>query len=404
MIEFHLCCILLILLVVLILKQYLQYSETYTQKQINTPKNFIRTKVCHDNTCLCKKDMSVDMNIMLNDISLYTKKKINFAEEQGIIEGFQEMGGISDVGTISSTYGLFNTTIDINNDINNNLGGNSSGGRSNGGSNGGSNGDSNSKMNNETITSYINKDSQAKLMLFYKTSCHYCTEFLPTWYKIINDLPNNVLYEEVNTEKDNKSNKKANSYNISTVPTIILTVNNTNKIYRGDRTYKDIETFLKLNGINLVARTFEEFDDAGYSAEPSPTKPINQNCPAVTFDKQIDLAHDVYMYQLFSDGQYGYASGTENSISKSVLSPFAAAYSVVDSYLNSIPNTSKMNECASLYAKDIIGLGLCDPDNLNTILSYDDQINSGEYVSRVDGVNYNSNKKVVDAIKYACDM
>jgi len=341
--------------------------------------------------------MSVDMNIMLNDISLYTKKKINFAEEQGIIEGFQEMGGVDDS---SSNYGLFNTTIDINNDINNNLGGNSSGG-----SNGGSNGASNSKMNNnETITSYINKDSQAKLMLFYKTSCHYCTEFLPTWYKIINDLPNNVLYEEVNTEKDNKSNKKANSYNISTVPTIILTVNNTNKMYKGERTYENIAKFLKLNGINLVARTFEEFDDAGYSAEPSPTKPINPNCPAVTFDKQIDLANDVHMYQLFSDGQYGYASGTENSISKSVLSPFSAAYSVVDSYLNSIPNASKMNECASLYAKDIIGLGLCDPDNLNTILSYDEQINSGEYVSRVDGVNYDSNKKVVDAIKYACDM
>lgn len=396
MIEFHLCCILLILLIVLILKQYLQYSETYTQNLINTPKNFIRTKVCHDNTCLCKKDMSVDMNIMLNDISLYTKKKINFAEEQGIIEGFQEMGGISDLGNITSTYGLFNTNIDINND----MGGNSSGDRSNDMSND----SSNSKMYNETITSYINKDSQAKLMLFYKTSCHYCTEFLPTWYKIINDLPNNVLYEEVNTEKDNKSNKKANSYNISTVPTIILIVNNTKKMYKGNRTYKDIETFLKLNGINLVARTFEEFDDAGYSAEPSPTKPINKNCPAVTFDKQIDLANDVHMYQLFSDGQYGYASGTENSISKSVLSPFAAAYSVVDSYLNSIPNTSKMNECARLYSKDIIGLGLCDPDNLNTILSYDEQINSGEYVSRVDGVNYDSNKKVVNAIKYACDM
>jgi thiol-disulfide isomerase/thioredoxin len=388
MIEYHLCCILLILLVVLILKNYFQYSETYTQKQINTPKNFIRTKVCHDNTCLCKKDMSVDMNIMLNDIGLYTKKKINFAEEQGIIEGFQEMGGLTDISDVNSTYGLFNTNIDINN----NLGGNS----------GGSN--DSSKMNNDTIISYINKDSETKLMLFYKTSCHYCTDFLPTWYKIINDLPNNILYEEINTEEDNKSNKKANSYNISTVPTIILIVNNNKKIYKGDRTYSDSEKFLKLNGINLVARTFEEFDDAGYSAEPSPTKPINKNCPAVTFDKQIDLANDVYMYQLFSDGQYGYSSGTEKSISKSVLSPFAAAYSVVDSYLNSIPNTSKMNECASLYSKDIIGLGLCDNDNLNTILSYNDKIKSGEYVSRVDGANYDSNKKVVDAIKYACDM
>ena len=343
--------------------------------------------------------MSVDMSVMLNDISLYTKKKINYAEEEGIIEGFEAMGGVGDIGDGNDSYGygLFNTHIDINNDNDNDNDNNIN--KKFGGS-----GSNSNKMNNDTIVSYINKDSQAKLMLFYKTSCHYCTDFLPIWYKIINDLPNTILYEEINTEKDNKNNKKANSYNISTVPTLILIVNNNKTVYKGDRTYKDIEKFLKLNGINLVARTFEEFDDAGYSATPSPTDPINQNCPAVTFDKQIDLAHDVHMYQIFSDGQYGYASGYDKQTDRTLLTPFAAAYSVVDSYLNSIPDTSTMNECANLYSKDIIGLGLCDNDNLNTILSYNDNINSGEYMSRVDGVNYDSNKKVVAAIKYACDM
>ena len=396
MIEYHLCCIFLILLIVLILKQYLQYSENYKQNLINTHPLSIKTKVCHDKTCLCKKDMSVNMYLDTNiDSYLDIKHKINYAEEQGIIEGFQAMGGLDDV---TDSYGLFNTNIDI--DINSASGG----GGSSGSSGGVDNSMKNNNMKNDTIVSYINKDSQAKLILFYKTSCHYCTDFLPTWYKVINDLPNNILYEEINTEKDNESNKKANSYNISSVPTIILIVNNNRKTYKGDRTYKDIEKFLKLNGINLIARTFEEFDDAGYSATPSPTNPINANCPAVTFDKQIDLANDVYMYQLFSDGQYGYSSGSDNNISKSVLSPFSAAYSVVDSYLNSIPNPSKMNECASLYSKDIIGLGLCDNDNLNNILSYNDKINSGEYISRVDGNNYNSNTKVVNAIKFACDM
>ena len=387
MIEFHLCCILVILLAVLILKHYLRYSEPYIQTQ----KNLIKTKTCHDKNCMCKQDMSVDMNVMLNDISLYTKKKINYAEEQGIIEGFQDMGGIDDATT---SYGLYNTHIDI--DINNDLGGTSGSGSDSGS---GSN-----KMKSETITSYINKDAQTKLMLFYKTSCHYCTEFLPTWYKIINDLPNTILYEEINTENDKKSNKIANSYNISSVPTIILIVDNNTKVYKGDRTYKDIEHFLKVNGINLVARTFEGFYDTAYSATPSPTEPRNQNCTVVTFDKQVDLANDVYMYQLFSDGQYGYSSGNDKKTDRTILSPFTAAYSVVDSYLNSLPDTSKMNECASLYSKDIIGLGLCDNDNLNTILSYGDNINSGEYIPRVPGVNYDSNKKVVDAIKYACDM
>lgn len=377
MIEFYLCSILLILLIVLILKYYIQYAETYIQNYKNLPKTLLKTKVCHDKSCMCKSDMSVDMNIMLNDMSLHTKKKINYAEEQGIIEGFQDMGGVNDD---SNNYNLFNTNTDINTSNDDNV------------------------INKNTITSYINKDSQSKLMLFYKPSCNYCTEFLPTWYKIINDLPNNILYEEINTEKDNESTKKTNQFNIYTVPTIILIINNNTKIYKGDRTYKNIAKFLKLNGINLVARTFEEFDDTGYSDTPNPTDPINPNCPAVTFDKQIDLANDVYMYQLFSDGQYGYSSGTENNISKSVLSPFSAAYSVVDSYLNSIPDTSKMNECANLYSKDIIGLGLCDKDNLDNILSYNDNINSGEFVSRVDGTDYDSNTKVVNAIKYACNM
>ena len=63
---------------------------------------------------------------------------------------------------------------------------------------------------------------------------------------------------------------KTNQFNIYTVPTIILIVNNNTKIYKGDRTYKNIAKFLKLNGINLVARTFEEFDDTGYSDTPNP--------------------------------------------------------------------------------------------------------------------------------------
>ena len=385
MIEFHLCCILLILLIVLILKYMLQYSETYTQNLINTQQ----TKTCHDKECMCKKDMSVDLNVLLNDMHINTNAKINYAIEQGIMEGFKSIGG-EDGG-----YGLYDSSIS------NSHSEDDSGGRSGGRS---INNKSDGNTRNETITSYINKDAQAKLMLFYKTSCSYCTNFLPTWYKIINNLPNTVLYEEINSDKDDKSNKKTIAYNVTSVPTLILSVNNTKKNYVGNRTYEDIEKFLQKNGIQLVTRTFEEFDDSGYSLTPSATDPINKNCPAVTFDKQIDLANDVHMYQIFSDGQYGYSSGTHNSIGKSVLSPFAAAYSVVDSYLNSIPDPSKMNECANLYSKDIIGLGLCDNDNLTTILSYGDMINDGTNVPRVDGTNYDSNKNVVNAIKYACDM
>ena len=67
-------------------------------------------------------------------------------------------------------------------------------------------------------------------MLFYKTSCSYCNDFLPIWYQVINNLPNNVKYEEINSDKDNESNKKTNEYNITSVPTVILLINNEKKI------------------------------------------------------------------------------------------------------------------------------------------------------------------------------
>jgi len=50
---------------------------------------------------------------------------------------------------------------------------------------------------------------------------------MPTWVKLINNLPNNATYEEINSENNNKL---FNENNITTVPTIILLVNNENKI------------------------------------------------------------------------------------------------------------------------------------------------------------------------------
>ena len=264
-------------------------------------------------------------------------------------------------------------------------------------------------FNNTSNTSnYINSklnniNNNAKLMLFYKTSCSYCNDFLPIWYQVINNLPNNVKYEEINSDKDNESNKKTNEYNITSVPTVILLINNEKKIFMGNRSYNEIKRFLGKYGINLIEKTFEEFDDSGYSAEPEPTKLNNANCPAVTFDTQLDIANDDYMYQIFnSDGQYGYATGGFKE--GKMLSPFAASYSVVDSYLSSIPNTKNMRECATLYAKDIRGFGLCDTDKLNDILSYQKQIKNGSGKARASGTNYNTNNNVVNAIKKACEL
>jgi ABC-type transport system substrate-binding protein len=240
---------------------------------------------------------------------------------------------------------------------------------------------------------------------------------MPIWNKIINNLPNNAKYEEIDCNKDLK---KVNENKITSVPTIILSVNNGSnnglsidkKMYMGDRTYDDIDNFLRYNGVNLVKRQFENFNN-GYSNSPDPTQPINPHCPAVTFDKQIDLKNDNYMYQIFnSDGQYGYAEGGYND--DKLLNPYMAAYSTIDSYLSSLPlvngnsvNPTKnsyknINECAQLYANNIINFGLCDADQLNNVLSYQSNINAGLHQSIVDNTDYSTNINVVNAIKQVC--
>jgi len=339
MIEFHLCCILLILICLLLFKFYLE--------SLNKTRNTLPKQTRE------KKNDSDDLKLLINEMKQNTNKKINKAIEQGMIEGFQAMNGNE------SNY-------------------------------------INSKLNNSG-------NDTKKLMLFYKTSCSYCNDFLPVWYKVVNDLPNNVKYEEINSDKDNESNKKTNEYKITSVPTLILLMNNEKKMYMGNRTYNDISRFLSHYGINLVSKTFEEFDDSGYSAEPAPTQLTNPNCPAITFDTQLDIANDEYMYQIFnSEGQYGYATGgfKENKL----LTPFAAAYSVVDSYLTSLTDTKNMEECSTLYSKDIRGFGLCDTDKLNDILSYQEKIKNGSVKERIAGTNYNTNNNVIKAIKKACEL
>ena len=126
--------------------------------------------------------------------------------------------------------------------------------------NGTDNTNTNTKFNSNTsnyITSKLNNsNNDKKLMLFYKTSCSYCMDFLPIWYEIINNLPNNIMYEEINADKDIESNKITNSNKITSVPTIILLINNEKKVYTGQRTYQNIARFLQTNGISSVLYEF----------------------------------------------------------------------------------------------------------------------------------------------------
>lgn len=371
MVEFNLLCIFIILLVVLSLKLYLQYSNYNTYKcNCNEKCNCKENGKCNcngncncneDGTCNCNEKCNCngkcncnEMSLLLNKVKIETQNKINSVSEQGAYEGF-------------TSY---------NQSLNN---------------------------NNNNIISYINKDEKKNLMLFYKPNCTYCNDFLSVWYKIINYLPNNINYEEINTEKDEESNQKANQYKITGVPTLILNTGNKNELYIGNRSYEDIELFLNKNGIILTERTFEEFDDTGYGTEPKPTDPTNPNCPAVTFDSQLDVENDDYMFQIFnSQGQYGYATGGNKE--RKLLTPFAAAYSVVDSYLSSLPDSKNMEECSTLYSRDIRGFGLCDREKLDEILEYEEKVKNGSGEARFIGTNYKTNNDIVKAIKESCNL
>lgn len=264
------------------------------------------------------------------------------------------------------------------------------------------------------ITSYLNKQNRIKLELYYKPSCPHCKTFMSVWSKIINDLPSDATYEEINCELiENKD--KINENKITSVPSLVLLVDNQKKFYMGSRTYNDIARFLSLHGVNLVKRSFEEFNNTttnntnGATGVGDSIAGVNPHCPAVSFDKQIDIATDDYMYQIFNaNGQYGYATGGYNT--DKLLTPFQAAYSTVDSYLSSLPDDTDpskssykhIDECAGLYANNIINFGLCDIDQLNTIKEYQTNIASGNSSTYIDGTDYSNNSKVVNAIINAC--
>jgi glutaredoxin len=265
---------------------------------------------------------------------------------------------------------------------------------------------SNNKINDGYIVSYLNKTNPVKLELYYKTSCKYCNDFMSIWNRIINDLPNDATYEEIDIEK---RPEKVNENKITSVPTLILLVDNEKKFYMGDRSYNDINKFLRINGVNLIQRTFEDFNSTSNNTTNKSNNNLNPNCPAVSFDKQIDLANDNYMYQIFNSyGQYGYATGGYNY--GKTLTPFQAAYSTVDSYLsslpdNTLPNTNSfknIDECTSLYASEIINFGLCDLDQLNAIQGYNSNVASGFKKAIIDGTDYSNNNIIVNSIKKTC--
>jgi len=389
--------IVILILLILIYIYYLENNYSRTTK--------INAKFYVDADANAFKTTNAKYSQMVEDIQKDTIRKINQAVEQGYAEGFQAMNN-EELDSTDTADNSADDSADNFADMDDYMGNditysseydvktfkNSSRKYKQQNKN---------KNNNDNIISYLNKGNSVRIMLFYKASCPYCTEFMPVWYKIVNNLANNVMYEEIECEKDYK---KANEYQITSVPTIILLVNNEKKMYMGDRNYEDIMRFLKYNGVNLIERTFEEFDTTDYSESQTDSKKTNKSkCPTVSFDSQLDIAQDKYMFQIFNaDGQYGYAVGGNND--GKLLTPFTAAYSTVDSYLTSLPEGANISECANTYSSEIRGFGLCDKEKLDNILQYQNNVKNGSAKLKFDGTDYSSNKKVITAIKNVCGL
>lgn len=256
-------------------------------------------------------------------------------------------------------------------------------------------------------TGFLSKNEKIKLLLFYIPTCPHTVKFMPIWNKIINNLPKNVLYEEIDCIKDKG---KPSEYNVTGVPTVILEINAQRFTYVGGRTYDDVNRFLREHSINLVERSFESFGPLDEGLAPEPTNMLPTGCPLVSFDKKVDLANDSYRFQIFSDkGQYGYAEGGFKD--DKLITPYMAAYSVVDSYLSSLPDLNdptkttldNVDECAAAYANDINCFGLCNKEKLDEIANYQSDVEKGLKDKRIIGIDYSNNKKIVNAIKKACN-
>jgi hypothetical protein len=284
-----------------------------------------------------------------------------------------------------------------------------------------------------TTESFQNND---KLYLFYTISCPYSQAILPIWYRVIDALPKSCSPIEKDCSKL-ETRPTCSAFGITGVPTIILEKSvdgNLKRVqYSGDNTFNSIRNFLKNHNIILTAfqdvgksshgplnpeayNNVETFQNIDEIKRESPNLEIgvkdtqlgnrlikNQAdmCPDITYDKNLDRSVEKYYFQVFNElGQHGYSTGGVGE----PLDKFHAAYNVVDTYLSSLPDPELMDVCAKKNRKMIREFALCDEKKLNKILSYPDLIESGKTDPRIEGIDYESNKKVINSIKKACSI
>ena len=258
------------------------------------------------------------------------------------------------------------------------------------------------KTQNET-----QKQQKLTILFFYSLTCPHCHRFLPTWNLVKESIPKGGASL---TEIESSSNPEmAKRYGISSVPTILI-IREAKVIdtLRGEKTFEDIAKLLKMYGIQIekpnvkTTSALEGFVDYISAAQiesenSSDRKTTDPDCPFISFyqsDKDYYCADSNYLY------------GCMNATPGNRIAPFDAAFSVIESYLLSLPDNSldKMKKCVSNHSTEVKQWGLCNPIQLNNKSQYSNDIASGIAAKPFLNVNYDDNKNVVNAVNYACSL
>ena len=80
------------------------------------------------------------------------------------------------------------------------------------------------------------------LYYFYMDGCHWCKKFNPTWVRLVKEFKGKLSMKKINGPSNEKMMKQ---FGVETFPTVILVSGNSQNVYKGDRSMKDLKKFLK---------------------------------------------------------------------------------------------------------------------------------------------------------------
>ena len=85
------------------------------------------------------------------------------------------------------------------------------------------------------------RKSKGILYYFYMDNCSYCNQFNPTWIKLVKECKSKVTMKKINGPSHPTLMKQ---FKVKQFPTIILVTGKHKRVYKGDRTMKDLKEFI----------------------------------------------------------------------------------------------------------------------------------------------------------------